>query len=102
MLWYFEDDRQRNIVWLEQDVKWNAEQLTKLDEILQRQDEIRRELATQSLTLERIHDSFEGLETEHKWIVGVVHSAVLSIALELGKVSERQNSLPRGALDDRY
>ena len=98
VLWYFEDDRLRNINWLAQDEKWNAEQLGKLDSILQRQDEIQSEMATQSLLLGEVRETqkrrFEELEQEHKWLVNELNAAVRTMAIELGRVSERHRGLP--------
>lgn len=65
VLWYFEDERNRNIGWEKQDQKWNAEQLAKLDELHADHDALRRDL------------------TE------AINRAMMTMAIELGKVSER-------------
>ena len=74
--WYFQDTKLRDEQWLLDDIRWNAEQLQKMEDIILRQTSIQGELATQSLqlreTIELINrhwqqreQRFEELEMEH-------------------------------------
>ena len=57
VLWYFENDRVRQTQWLRDDVQWNEELHFNLSAILARQEQIQRELATQTLRLDSIEDN---------------------------------------------
>ena len=67
--WFLADYRQRDISAIEMDREHYQKELARLAEIRREQESIRRELATQSTSLQAIQRSQDALEQDHKWIV---------------------------------
>lgn len=95
LYWYFNDERIRNIEWNEDDVRWNNRQREDHKILITRQQEIKKELATQSVKLDELHtlirdhwkqreDRFEELETEHKAIISTISTANDDLNFRLG------------------
>ena len=67
--WYLQESQLREEQWLKSDIAWNTTQIEKLESIVSRQAEIRKELATQSLMLKETLEKFAELGVEHADIV---------------------------------
>ena len=103
VVWYFEDDRVRQIQWLKDDVQWNESQISSLAAILERQEEIQRELATQTLRLDALdvlinrhwkqrEDRFEELELLHTNLLTLLAERFADFSYRMGKHDGRHHA----------
>ena len=103
VLWYFEDDRVRQIKWLDDDVRWNESQISSLAMILERQEAIQRELATQTLRLDATEElinrhwvqrenRFEELETLHTNLLTLLTERFADFSYKIGKHDGRHHA----------
>ena len=94
--WYLQDQKLRDELWLEEDVKWNAALIKGNKEIMERQSEITEELATQTLRLTEIdalinrqwqqgRQRFESLENDNKLLLQAIYQMNADIATVLGR-----------------
>ncbi len=76
--WFIMDERERSI-----------EQTERLAEIRREQEVIRRELATQTISLEEIRDEQDQIAARQRWLASEVNREVGSLAIDVGRLMER-------------
>ena len=60
--WYFQNKGVRDELWFEEDIKWNAEQAIKHEQIIRLQYEVLDNLSSKDIRLEGIDDRIKQLE----------------------------------------
>ena len=59
--WFFQDQKLRDEIWLQEDIEWNAEQMEKHEQISRRQFEILDNLSSKDVRLKEIDDRLKEL-----------------------------------------
>ena len=76
--WFIMDERERSI-----------EQTERLSEIRREQEDIRRELAIQTVSLDEIRDEQDQTAARQRWLSSEVNRVVGVMATDVGRLMER-------------